>query len=104
MKKTLLICVAALLLATGTAHATSFYITVCGDTLVYILGHHDYSYYQIINNEQRELPSKFFTERGSRLYFRGRKCQPLTMLKDAPQLSSDPCAVPVEPGKCGYPK
>ena len=104
MKKTLLTGIAVLLLATGTAHATSFSITVFGNTLVYIHGHHGYTYYQVIDNETRELPSKLFTGRGDRLYFRGRKCQPLTMLKDAPQLSSDPCSFPIEAGKCGYPK
>jgi hypothetical protein len=26
------------------------------------------------------------------------------MLNDAPQLSNDPCAFPIKPGECGFPK
>jgi hypothetical protein len=102
MKKLLLTGIAALLLATGTAHATSFEITVCGNKLVYIHGHHGYTYYQWIGDKERELPSKLF-RRGNRLYFRGRKCQPVIGLSAPPALSGDPCAFP-QAGKCGYPE
>jgi hypothetical protein len=51
----------------------------------------------MIGDETRELPNKLFAERGNRLYFRGRKCQPLTMLR-APAIEGDPC----EEGKCEY--
>jgi hypothetical protein len=74
------IAAAALLLA-GTAHATSYQITVCGNKLVYIHGHHGYTYYQWIGDEERELPARFFNWSKSGLYFRGRKCQPPTMLR-----------------------
>jgi hypothetical protein len=91
MKKLFLTSVTVLLLATGTAHASSFWVTVCGNKLVSILGHHGYSFEQIIDDERRELPAQLFNWTKSGLYFRGRKCQPLTQLKgDGLQLRSDP--------------
>jgi|SRR6516165_794249 hypothetical protein len=96
--KLLLISIAALSLATGTAQATSYWITVCGNKLIYIHGHHGETYYQWIGDKEWELPSKLFTERGNRLYFRGRKCQPPSMLR-APAIEGEPRGCDEE-GKC----
>jgi hypothetical protein len=92
MKKTLLTGITMLFLATGAAHASSFHITICGNTLVYILGHHGYTFEQIIDNERRELSERLFKWTKSGLYLRGRKCQPWTDLKSecGLQLRTDP--------------
>jgi hypothetical protein len=80
VKKALLFGVAALFLATGTAHANENYFVQCGDArLIEVFGHHGFQFYLRIGERQIELPSRLFrfgraTENGGRLYFRGRKC------------------------------
>ena len=39
--------VAALFLATGTAHASEYHAIQCGKKRIYVLGHHGFSYYEI---------------------------------------------------------
>jgi hypothetical protein len=72
-----LIGIAALFLATGTAHASEYYLAQCGSKLVYVLGHHGYTFSQIDvdGNLMRELPIRLFRFTGIALYFRGHKCQ-----------------------------
>ena len=80
MKKTLLTGVAALFLATGPAHATENYYVRCGRKLVNVLGHHGYSFTEIISDDKEvELPARAFRfGRNGAVYFRGRKCRCLS--------------------------
>jgi hypothetical protein len=98
MTKTFLTSIAALLLATGTAHATSYSLHQCGSKLIYVYGHHGYTYYLLKNvhppktafdaNIDRELPKKMFVNTAAlsglfgyrpdnydSLSFHGRKCR-----------------------------
>ena len=75
-KKTLFAGIAALLLATGAAHATETFHAQCGHKLIYVFGRNGWSF---TTQEEGELPERQFRlgfdKKGMRtLYFRGRKC------------------------------
>jgi hypothetical protein len=77
MKRILLAGVAALFLATGTAHASDYYAIQCGKKRIFVLGHHGYSFTDVVAD--KELPSRHFqavngqSDRISWRY-RGRRC------------------------------
>jgi hypothetical protein len=76
MKKLFLTGLAALFLATGTAHATEMYDARCGNRTISIFARHGW----IFSEDEKELPERLFRisqgKDGKRvIYFRGRKCQ-----------------------------
>jgi hypothetical protein len=79
MKKTLLTGIAALFLATGTAHANHQAYYQCGKKLILAnIGKGFEEYVLILDKEhERPLPSRFFRWRdySDVMYYRGRKCQ-----------------------------
>jgi len=90
MKKLLLTGIAALLLATGTAHANENFYVQCGRKVVNVFGHHGFSFSEVVNGKEgRELPVRAFRlDRDHNVYFRGRKCFCI------PWEGADRCAVP----------
>jgi len=78
-------CVVLSVLSAPGAHASEYYLALCGRKLVYVLGHHGYSFSQIVDGNERELPSRLFRWDASDLYFRGHKCQ-LTELSNPPEI------------------
>jgi len=96
MKKLFLTGIAALFLATGTAHAGchDFYFR-CDKKLVNVNGCTKWSFSEIISKEKsRDLPSRAFWMpiRGAPnggLYFRGRKCSCLNTIMPELKDTSD---------------
>jgi hypothetical protein len=86
MKKLLLTAIAALLLATGTAHANDNWLAKCGAQFFVVYCHHGCSFNRSDangNEEGPEVPQRLFRLRVSgngetfneTLFFRGRKCK-----------------------------
>jgi hypothetical protein len=79
MKKLLFtVSVAALFLATGTAHATERYSVRCANQLFTVYGHHGYMFFRgkPETNEGKTVPKRLFRWRDDgALLFRGRKCE-----------------------------
>jgi hypothetical protein len=79
------IAIAALLLATGTAHATEHFLVRCAGQLFTIYGHHGYSFCRYPCPEGPELPERLFRFRDKPLdvspythrtwFYRGHKCK-----------------------------
>jgi hypothetical protein len=75
--KLLLTGVAALLLATGIAHASEYHAIQCGKKRIYVLGHHGYSFYEIKEDKRNDqaLPDRWFSQTANGdWYFRGKLC------------------------------
>ena len=90
MRQIFLAGMAALFLATGTAHAGCHeYYFRCGNKLVNVQGCTKWGFSEVISAEKYvELPSRRFQMRydgapGSGLYFRGRRCSCLDALNKA---------------------
>jgi hypothetical protein len=64
MKTLLLAGVAALFLATGTAHASEYHAIQCGKKRIYVLGHHGFSFYEIKGDKRNDqaLPDRWFRQ------------------------------------------
>ena len=79
MNKIFLASVAALLLATGAAHAERQAYYQCGKDVVFVNTGKGFTDYELVIDEKkdRRLPGRFFRWNNSNgvLYYRGRKCQ-----------------------------
>jgi hypothetical protein len=76
MKKVFLAGVAALFLATGTAHATDIYSIRCANQLFTIYGHHGYEFTRGETRCGKLLPEHLFRQRrDGTWFFRGHKCK-----------------------------
>jgi hypothetical protein len=76
MKKLLLTSIAALFLATGMAHASSYHAVQCGKKRIYVLGHHGFSFYEIKGHKRNDqaLPDRWFRQTDGNWYFHGKLC------------------------------
>ena len=65
--------IAALLLATGTAHSFEFYS--CGKEFIYVYDRHGPQFYRAKAIYEMQLPQGFFRfDANGNLYYRGHKC------------------------------